>query len=260
MCAIKIQQYLPNKPHKWGFKLYVLCSLSGYAYSFEVYSGAKNVESSTRTGFRSGIEYSRSIAKTNTKECQPYPIFRQFLYQYSFITLPNQRRYLLSWYRPEEQTGQDLQVARQKKVLKSTVTRGAYHENVASFEGMDFSATSWKDNKQVLLLSIYVGCEPAESITRYDKKIKRNIQVPCPRVIKEYNAHMGGVDLMDSFIGRYYTRIKSRKWTMRLFYHLLDITIINSWVLYKNVNVKRGTPQKDILKLTNFRTELADTL
>ncbi|GBP42000.1 Chimeric ERCC6-PGBD3 protein [Eumeta japonica] len=100
----------------------------------------------------------------------------------------------------------------------------------------------------------------AESITRYDKKIKRNIQVPCPRVIKEYNAYMGGVDLMDSFIWRYHIRIKSRKWRMRLFYHLLDITIINSWVLDKNVNVKRGTPQKDILKLDDFRTELADTL
>lgn len=43
MCATKIghfmKQYLPNKPHKWGFKLFVLCSLSGYAYRFIIYSG-----------------------------------------------------------------------------------------------------------------------------------------------------------------------------------------------------------------------------
>lgn len=43
MCATKVahflKQYLPNKPHKWGFKFYVLCSLSGYAYNFEIYSG-----------------------------------------------------------------------------------------------------------------------------------------------------------------------------------------------------------------------------
>lgn len=35
MCSTKVahfmKQYLPNKPHKWGFKLFVLCSLSGYA-------------------------------------------------------------------------------------------------------------------------------------------------------------------------------------------------------------------------------------
>lgn len=39
-----------------------------------------------------------------------------------------------------------------------------------------------------------------------------NVQVSCPRVIKEYNPHMGGVDLMDSFNGRYRIRMESRKW------------------------------------------------
>lgn len=43
MCATKVahflKEYLPNKPHKWGFKLYVLCSLQGFAHNFEVYAG-----------------------------------------------------------------------------------------------------------------------------------------------------------------------------------------------------------------------------
>lgn len=265
MCATKIQhflkQYLPNKPHKWGFKLYVLCSLSGYAYSFEVYSGAKNVE---RLPHEPDLGV---VSNTVVRLLRPIPRnVNHILYFDNFYTnipllhyLTKEGIYCLGTVQ-RNRLGKTCKLPDKKEVLKSTVTRGAYHENVATFEGMDFSATSWKDNKQVLLLSTYVGCEPAESITRYDKKIKRNIQVPCPRVIKEYNAHMGGVDLMDSFIGRYHIRIKSRKWTMRLFYHLLDITIINSWVLYKNVNVKKGTPQKDILKLADFRTELADTL
>lgn len=91
--------------------------------------------------------------------------------------------------------------------MKSNVPRGTYHENVASYEGQELSATSWKDNKQVLLLSTYVGAEPADTITRYEKKLKANVQVSCPRVINEYNVHMGGVDLMDSFIGRCRIRI-----------------------------------------------------
>lgn len=37
-----LKQYLPNKPHKWGFKLFVLCSLSGYAYNFKIYSGIQD--------------------------------------------------------------------------------------------------------------------------------------------------------------------------------------------------------------------------
>jgi hypothetical protein len=46
MCATKVahflKQYLPNKPHKWGFKFYVLCDLSGFAHTFELYAGQEN--------------------------------------------------------------------------------------------------------------------------------------------------------------------------------------------------------------------------
>lgn len=44
MCATKmrgtrIKQYMPNKPHKWGFKLFVLCDSIGFSYAFEIYTG-----------------------------------------------------------------------------------------------------------------------------------------------------------------------------------------------------------------------------
>lgn len=34
-----LKQYIPRKPHKWGFKLFVLCGISGYVYDFEIYTG-----------------------------------------------------------------------------------------------------------------------------------------------------------------------------------------------------------------------------
>ena len=55
-------------------------------------------------------------------------------------------------------------VRKRTKGLKSNVPRGTYHENVATFEGIEFSAISWKDNKQVLLLSTYVGDKPSETL------------------------------------------------------------------------------------------------
>lgn len=39
MTGSKIRQFMPNKPHKWGFKLFVLCDSSGFSYGFEIYSG-----------------------------------------------------------------------------------------------------------------------------------------------------------------------------------------------------------------------------
>lgn len=53
----------------------------------------------------------------------------------------------------------------------------------------------WKDNKVVL--STYCGKHPIYSVKRFDKKLKTQIEVDCPFLIKEYNRHMGGVDLLD---------------------------------------------------------------
>lgn len=36
-----LKQYNPNKPHKWGFKVFVLSGISGFSYDFEVFAGAQ---------------------------------------------------------------------------------------------------------------------------------------------------------------------------------------------------------------------------
>lgn len=101
-----------------------------------------------------------------------------------------------------------------------------------------------------------MGAEPVSTIERYDKTEKRKKLIPCPKVVREYNAHMGGVDLMDSYLGRYRIRMKSRKWYMRLFHHLLDLMAINSWVLYKQVHTKKGIDAKEIMCLADFEPNL----
>lgn len=126
-----------------------------------------------------------------------------------------------------------------KEFMKDSVAR-TYEEHVANYEGVDISVTTWKDNKLVTLASTYVGAEPAETVNRYDKKQRRQITIPCPKIIKDYNAHMGGVDLMDSFLGRYRIEIKSTKWYIRLFYHMIDMAVIKPWVLFIKNYEKRG--------------------
>ncbi|GFY56842.1 DDE_Tnp_1_7 domain-containing protein [Trichonephila inaurata madagascariensis] len=45
-----IKQYLAIKPHKWGFKFFVLCGISGFAYKLEIYSGQENNEKYRQKG------------------------------------------------------------------------------------------------------------------------------------------------------------------------------------------------------------------
>lgn len=44
MCSRKVSQNPPNKPHKWGFKWYVLYNLMGCAHMFKVYFRQKNLK------------------------------------------------------------------------------------------------------------------------------------------------------------------------------------------------------------------------
>ena len=67
--------------------------------------------------------------------------------------------------------------------------------------------------------------------------------------------HMGGVDLMDGLLGRYHIRMKTRKWTSRIFYHLIDVAMVNSYILYHRLHPEMGK-----LNLPLFRTEVAESL
>ena len=37
-----IKQYFPNKPNKWGIKVWARCGISGVVYDFEVHTGKSN--------------------------------------------------------------------------------------------------------------------------------------------------------------------------------------------------------------------------
>ncbi|CAG5000422.1 unnamed protein product [Parnassius apollo] len=46
ICSTKarhnLKRYNPKKPHKWGYNIYVLSGVSGFAYKFEPETGAEN--------------------------------------------------------------------------------------------------------------------------------------------------------------------------------------------------------------------------
>lgn len=87
---------------------------------------------------------------------------------------------------------------------------------------------------------------------RYDKAKKQKIEITCPHIVQEYNKHMGGVDLMDSFLGRNHMTVRSKKWYLRIFFHLFDLAVINSWIVYRKNAQERNEPMKNKPRLINF--------
>ncbi len=80
---------------------------------------------------------------------------------------------------------------------------------------------------------------------------KEIIDLPCPNVVIQYNKHMGGVDLLWTAMLED-TKIKcdKKKFYFRIFYHLLDVSIINAWLLFKRIRAADVT-------LAQFREEEA---
>lgn len=88
----------------------------------------------------------------------------------------------------------------------------------------------WKDNRTVYIASNFHGNEET-SVERTMKNGSR-LAISCPMPIKDYNKYMGGVDRADRLRALYNVDRKSKKWWLRIFWGLLDITFVNAYVIY----------------------------
>jgi hypothetical protein len=63
-------------------------------------------------------------------------------------------------------------------------------------------------------------------------------QTVKPHVIEDYSAHMDFVDKSYRTVNSYGVARRTWKWTKKLFFHLLDMTILNAYLLHKSCGGK----------------------
>lgn len=224
-----IKQYNPKKPHRWGYKVFVLSGVSGFCYDFEVFTGASDnvcVANEPNLGASSNVVI--RLARTI-----PRHVGHQLFFDNWFTSIPLQVYLAKGGIH-------SLGTVRRNRLPGCTLPRepdmkerGRFEERVCRVDGVDVSAVAWFDNKLVTLLSTFAGSEPSGEVKRYISKEKMHKQIKCPSVVLIYNVHMGGVDLLDSMLGYYRITIRSKKWYLRLFFHMLDLTVVNAWLLFR---------------------------
>jgi len=102
----------------------------------------------------------------------------------------------------------------------------------------DTVVTAWKDKRPVLVLSTYHRAQ-VETLTRKktgggDEEIQKLV------VIMDYTAKMGGVDRADHYCASYNFNRKSKKWWQMFFFWILEVAIVNSFILFNLVRVRKG--------------------
>ena len=60
-----------------------------------------------------------------------------------------------------------------------------------------------------------------------------------PQCIIDYNRNMGGVDKQDQMLEPYSAARKSMKWYKKLSFHLLQLAMLNSHILYQKSGGKK---------------------
>lgn len=124
----------------------------------------------------------------------------------------------------------------------------------------DISVYKWKDRgvKCVTVASNSHDYTEKSQVLRRNKTGQRD-SIPCPKSIADYNRYMGGVDLFDQYHANYSISWKSRRWWIKIFYYLVDATIVNSYILYKETLKNKNASAKPLSAL-QFRSELANEL
>jgi len=82
----------------------------------------------------------------------------------------------------------------------------------------------WKDRREVYKLT-NMDTPPAEG--NFCDDSNRPMK---PHIVERYNQHMGYVDNSDHMANSYSMSRHTCKWTMKLFFHFLDLTVLNSWI------------------------------
>lgn len=137
--------------------------------------------------------------------------------------------------------------------------RGTYEEKMASHNGLNLFSVRWFDNRPVTLLSTFIAANPTTQVLRWAKKEKKVVRVSRPNVVAVYNKIMGGVDLLDSLIALYYTKIRSKKWYHPIVFHILDLTLVQVLLLYRR-DCQPQMPENVRLPLLDFKIQVASCL
>lgn len=245
-----LKQYVRNKPHKWGYKVFTRAGQSGIMYAFAIYVG-KNTCKDYGLGISGDIVIS---LVENVPTHQQFKVATDNWFSSLSLALALKERGILF-----------VGTVRQDRIggccLKSEVElkkngRGSYDWRVEKEHNL--SLVRWIDRKSINFLSSYASIEPLSTCKRYSAAERKFIDIQRPNIVEEYNKYMGGVDLIDMLVELYRTDIKSRKWYIRIVLWCISISVTNSWLLYRrHCNQRKCKPSYTLLQ---FQSHIAFAL
>ncbi|XP_071842966.1 piggyBac transposable element-derived protein 4-like [Apostichopus japonicus] len=233
-------QYMKDKPTKRGVKLWVLCdSQVHYCLNFQIYTGG--------TGEK-GLSF-----RVVNELMSPYLGKFHHLYTDNFYTSPELLAHLLTHDTLAVGTVRQDRLSMPMR-LRTSVEVFEPGQSVF-YSSHKMTVCRWKDKRDVFCLSTVHG-NTLDTIARRKRGTRGEMEdVQKPKMVLDYNTHMGGVDVYDQLLSYNPVQRRYKRWWIKIFFRLIDMTIVNSFALWKlkQVNLPRNSHKK-------FRIALAEQL
>src|SRR5215469_15705523 len=212
-------QYVPNKPAKYGIKIFALCDAKNcFTGNLEVYCGKQPIGPYNFSSGPSDI-VTRLTAHlkgtfrnlTTDNWYTSYPLAVSLLKDK--ITLVGTLKEIPVEFLPNK-----------KKEVNSSIFGFQKQVTLVSFTP--------KKNKSVLLLSTMHNDASVDTETKK------------PEIIHFYNSIKGGVDTVDQLCGNYSVSRRTRRWPLCIFFQLLNIAGVNGHILYNMTRSEDPTQKR----------------
>lgn len=229
---IIFRQYNKSKRHKYGMKLFKLCTLPGYTCKLQLYAGKNHELINTNPtnvvmGLCDGLlKLGHTVSTDNW---------------YTNLALANllldNDTHLVGTLRKNRR-------GLPKEVIEAKLKPG---ESIARENERGICVLKWKDKRDVLMLS-------TKHSNGFRTVLKKGKAVRKPKMIFAYNMAKGSVDLSDQMNAYSSPLRKTIKWYKKLGIELiLNTALMNSWVMFcENNKTKMG--------IVEFRRQLVEDL
>lgn len=226
---VRFRCYNPSKPAKFHIKLYQVSEAeSGYVLGCDVYTGKGATTCEQHAPVmdqKCGITTKVVVGLLNEAELLER---NHIIYMDNYYTSPELFEELYA-----KNTFACGTARKNRKALPKGVTEAKLKKGECVFrrnQENNLLCIKWCDKRSVLMLS---SVHNANWIDTGKRHWRTKEIIEKPECIHDYICKMGGVDLSDQMMTYYSFLRKSLKWSRKLLIHLMNMLIMNAFILNK---------------------------
>ena len=254
---IKFKVRIISKSARYGIKIYVLTdAATAFVVRIIIYTGKFTYHEADNEKEKKTVQVVKQLCRHLAGSHQTIYVDRFYTSIELLKELKSMDLYVTGTVM-KNRISRELTIAKSSKAFKE-MDRGDFKKHLFVYrvgnEAHEAGLVCWKDRDVVYCITNETETTGADECKCRTKNGLITIQ--RPRVISQYNQHMGGVDLAD--MRRLHcnsTIMGQNRWWLKLFFYLLDVGTSNSLVLYK---LAKGS-SADSLSIVEFKELLVQS-